>query len=58
VAANRRSVEFRREGFSDYDRCDGHFLSEAKSGTSTVMTGSSSFAMILKNAERLIYRLL
>jgi hypothetical protein len=26
VATNRRSVEFRREGFSDYDRCDGHFL--------------------------------
>jgi hypothetical protein len=26
VSSSRRSVEFRREGFSDYDRCDGHFL--------------------------------
>jgi hypothetical protein len=26
VATTRRSVEFRREGFSDYDRCDGHFF--------------------------------
>ena len=48
VANSRRCVEFRREGFSDYDRCDGHFLSEAKSGRSTVLTGSSSFLVILK----------
>jgi hypothetical protein len=26
VSSSRRSVEFRREGFSDYDRCEGHFL--------------------------------
>jgi hypothetical protein len=26
VVTSRRTVEFRREGFSDYDRCDGHFL--------------------------------